>query len=87
MPAVPDDVPDVSPFHEIEVWCNFTRRWVPGFWLDGLEPDGSVRIRRGVDQAVLPGPVPATSVRHRFDPAAVVDLRRVPAPEPLSRGG
>lgn len=71
-----DSLPDISPFQEIEVWCTFTRRWVPGFWFDGLEPDGFIRLRRGVDQSVLPGPVPPTSVR-RSQPhsSEVIDLR------------
>lgn len=72
-----DPLPDISPFHEIEVWCTFTRRWVPGFWLDGLEPDGSVRLRRGIDQLPLSGPVPASSVRTRQSaPGRVIDLRQ-----------
>jgi hypothetical protein len=74
---LPNPLPDISPFHEIEVWSNFTRRWVPGFWFDGLEPDGSIRIRRGIDQDPLPGAVPASSVRHSQNPTGhVIDLRR-----------
>lgn len=72
-----DSLPDISPFYEVEVWCTFTRRWVPGFWLDGLEPDGSIRLRRGIDQAPLSGPVPASSVRTRqSSPGRVIDLRQ-----------
>lgn len=72
-----DSLPEISPFHEVEVWCTFTRRWVPGFWLDGLEPDGSIRLRRGIDQAPLSGPVPASSVRTRQSaPGRVIDLRQ-----------
>jgi hypothetical protein len=57
------DLPDISPMHELEVWCASTRRWVRGFWFDGLEADGSVRIRRGIDLHVIPGSFPATKVR------------------------
>lgn len=72
-----DPLPDISPFYEIEVWCTFTRRWVPGFWFDGLEPDGSIRLRRGIDQARLSGTVPASSVRTRQSaPGRITDLRQ-----------
>jgi hypothetical protein len=80
-----DQLPDISPFYEVEVWCTFTRRWVPGFWLDGLEPDGSIRLRRGIDQAPLSGSVPASSVRTRqSSPGRVIDLRAPERSEPAA---
>lgn len=70
------ELPDISPFHEVEVWCRYTERWVPGFWFDGLEPGGRIRLRRGLDQSVLPGSVPAAAVRRaRRTPEIVADLR------------
>lgn len=55
--------PDIPLMHELEVWCASTRRWVGGFWFDSFEPDGTVRIRRGIDLQVLPGAFPVERLR------------------------
>lgn len=47
----------------VEVWNGFTRSWAAGFRVaETLEHD-RVRVRRSSDDVVLPGDVPASSVR------------------------
>lgn len=48
---------------EVEVWCRSTGKWVEGFLLVGLEPDGTVRVRRRTDRNALPEPLPREFVR------------------------
>lgn len=48
---------------EVEVWVRSTRRWAPGFRIEGYMPDGSVLVRRTTDRDALPQPFPPELVR------------------------
>jgi PAS domain S-box-containing protein len=54
---------DLVPGQEVEVWSGFTKRWVPGFWYESSNPDGSVRVRRGSDRTALADSVARSAVR------------------------
>jgi len=47
----------------VEVWSSYSKAWVPGFWFDRTQPDGSALVRRGSDRTPIPTPIPADSVR------------------------
>ena len=63
-------LPDISPMHEVQVWCASTRRWVGGFWFERLEADGTIRLRRGLDQQILPDVFQPSEVRRAVTRAA-----------------
>ncbi len=48
---------------DVEVWCRSTGNWVGGFRVAGIEPDGSVLVRRITDQRALPEALPRDRVR------------------------
>jgi len=54
----------------VDVWCRSTSRWVPGFRVHRVEPDGTVRVRRESDGMVLPEPFPRDALRL---PATLLD--------------
>ncbi len=47
---------------EVEVWSGFSRRWLPGFLVNGVNPDGTVEVRRS-DGVALPQPFDPDMVR------------------------
>lgn len=74
------EFPDVSPLHELQVWCASTRRWTGGFFLDGVERDGRVRLRRSTDLHVLPASFPSDWVRRLPAPDGPWGAQAVPRP-------
>lgn len=61
--APTEPAPAAQPPLDLEVWCRSTGKWVPGFRFEGLEPDGSVLVRRITDRNALPESLPRDSVR------------------------
>ena len=47
---------------EVEVWCRFSHRWMSGFQVLGVNPDGTVRVRRPTG-GVLPEALTPDMVR------------------------
>ena len=59
----PGTTPANAVLVDVEVWCQSTGKWVGGFRVVGIQPDGAVKVRRVTDRRALPEALPRDHVR------------------------
>jgi len=54
---------DLRPGDRVEVWCQSTGRWSPGFTIEDLTATDAVTVTRNSDHVTLPALFPMGDVR------------------------